>query len=109
MSSPQPMPSARRRPIPGMVSETVAPPPPNSTEAEQLAAGVVGEAAPQLHHGKAFGQRVEPADPVAMRAGSPTTRSTRLATRSVRQWRLPPRGTARMCGGDRGGRLAGGG
>jgi hypothetical protein len=39
MSSPQPMPSARRRPIPGMVSEPVAPPPPNPTEADQLVAG----------------------------------------------------------------------
>ena len=39
MSSPQPMPSARRRPIPGMVSEPIAPPPPNPTEADQLVAG----------------------------------------------------------------------
>ena len=39
MSSPLPMPSARRRPIPGMVSEPVAPPPPNPTEADQLVAG----------------------------------------------------------------------
>ena len=43
MSSPQPMPSARRRPIPGMVSEPVAPPPPNPTEADELVAG--GQAA----------------------------------------------------------------
>ena len=39
MSSPQPMPSARRRPIPGRVSEPVAPAPPNPTEADQLVAG----------------------------------------------------------------------
>jgi hypothetical protein len=39
MSSPQPMPSARRRPIPGMVSDPVAPPPPHPTEADQLVAG----------------------------------------------------------------------
>jgi hypothetical protein len=39
MSSPQPMPSARRRPIPGMVSEPVAPPPPNPTEADQRVTG----------------------------------------------------------------------
>jgi hypothetical protein len=39
MSSPQPMPSARRRPIPGMVSEPAAPPPPNPTEAAQPVAG----------------------------------------------------------------------
>jgi len=39
MSSPQPMPSARRRPIRGMVSEPVAHPPPNPTEADQLVAG----------------------------------------------------------------------
>ena len=45
MSSPQPMPSARRRPIPGMVSEPVAPPPPNPTEADQLVAGAEAAAA----------------------------------------------------------------
>ena len=39
MSSPQPMPSARRRRIPGMVSDPVAPPPPNPTGADQLVAG----------------------------------------------------------------------
>jgi hypothetical protein len=39
MSSSQPMPSARRRPIRGMVSEPVAAPPPNRTEADQLVAG----------------------------------------------------------------------
>ena len=45
MSSPQPMPSARRRPIPGMVSEPVAPPPPNPTEADQHVAGAEAAAA----------------------------------------------------------------
>ena len=45
MSSPQPMPSARRRPIRGMVSESVAPPPPNPTEADQLVAGAEAAAA----------------------------------------------------------------
>ena len=45
MSSPQPMPSARRRPIRGMVSEPVAPPPPNPTEADQLVAGAEAAAA----------------------------------------------------------------
>lgn len=39
MSSPQPMPSARRRPIPGMASEPAAHPPPNPTEADRPAAG----------------------------------------------------------------------
>lgn len=38
MSSSQPMPSARRRPIPGMVSE-LAPPPSSPTESGQLTAG----------------------------------------------------------------------
>ena len=38
MSSRHPMPSARRRAIPGMVSERVAPPPPNPTEADDLVA-----------------------------------------------------------------------
>jgi hypothetical protein len=39
MSSAQPMPSARRRPIPGMVSEPVGPPPPSPTPADQPVAG----------------------------------------------------------------------
>jgi hypothetical protein len=39
MSSAQPMPSARRRRIPGMVSEPVAPPPPDPTRADQRLAG----------------------------------------------------------------------
>jgi hypothetical protein len=39
MSSAQPMPSARRRPIRGMVSELVAPPPPDPIEADQPVAG----------------------------------------------------------------------
>jgi hypothetical protein len=39
MSSAQPMPSARRRPMAGMVSEQVAVPPPTPTEADELGAG----------------------------------------------------------------------
>ena len=45
MTSPRPMPSARRRPIRGMVSESVASPPPNPTEADQLVAGAEAAAA----------------------------------------------------------------